>query len=448
MREVLDDAVGLLQEMIRNRCVNPPGDEMRNIRTVEKYLDSQGIQSEVFESSPNRGNLLAEIRGDTSAPSLMLGPAHVDVVPVQDESRWRYPPFGGVVEEGCVWGRGALDMLYIVAAQTVAFAHLHNDGFRPKGTLKLLIVSDEECAGEAGALWMIKHHPERVKVDYLVTEPGGEPVAHDRAVLWYGEKGTAWTRLTFTGTEGHGSMPFGVPNAITRMAEGVKRLAAYQPARTSQFLKPLVGGMEVGRVSRLMVSNSHTLGLSLKLLSKRNPALARFLHALSQMTISPNVCAGGTKTNVIPGRAKVDLDIRILPGQDEEYVRSQIVTALGELAQDVTIERVPIDQGGDFSPGSMSSLETPLVTIMQEVVSELTGGASRLVPMILTGATDSRFFRRAFGTNSYGFALHSEEIGISEILRLPHGDNERVPLRTLELTIKAYYLLAQRFLQP
>ena len=110
----------------------------------------------------------------------MFGPSHVDVVPVEDESRWQVPPFEGVVKDGCVWGRGALDMLYFVATQTVVFAKLHQEGFKPKGTLKLLIVADEESSGTYGAKWMVQNHPEKVKVDYLITEQGGEPIGKNR----------------------------------------------------------------------------------------------------------------------------------------------------------------------------------------------------------------------------------------------------------------------------
>jgi acetylornithine deacetylase/succinyl-diaminopimelate desuccinylase-like protein len=204
---MIDESTSLMQEMIRNRCVNPPGNEMKSIRTIERFLSSYGVESEVFESASNRGNLLAVIEGTRERPSLMLGPGHVDVVPVENEDEWTVPPFEGRVQDGCIWGRGAIDMLYIVAAQTVVFAHLYSEGFKPKGDLKLLVVSDEEVGGELGANWMVQNHPEKVKVDYLITEAGGEPIGPNRLSYIYGEKGTAWTRMRFKGEERHGQHP-------------------------------------------------------------------------------------------------------------------------------------------------------------------------------------------------------------------------------------------------
>ena len=205
---MLEEIKTLLKKLIRNKCVNPPGGEMRNIETVNRFLESYGIETEVFETAPERGNLLAEISGEGNRTSLMFGPSHVDVVPVSDEGNWTIPPFEGVEKDGFIWGRGAIDMLYLVACQSVAFAHLHKEGFRPKGTLKLLIVSDEESSGEFGAKWIIEKHPEKVKVDYLLTETGGEPIAENGMAFWYGVKGTAFTRLRIKGIEQHGSIPF------------------------------------------------------------------------------------------------------------------------------------------------------------------------------------------------------------------------------------------------
>ena len=128
----LKDTISLLSELIRNECVNPPGNELRSIETVQRRLQEHGIESRVFESAPNRGNLVSRITGD-DGPKLMFGPAHVDVVPVENADSWEEDPFSGVVKEGYVWGRGALDMLFIVAAQVQTFIKLHEEGFQPKG---------------------------------------------------------------------------------------------------------------------------------------------------------------------------------------------------------------------------------------------------------------------------------------------------------------------------
>ncbi|MHA1906158.1 MAG: M20/M25/M40 family metallo-hydrolase [Candidatus Thorarchaeota archaeon] len=443
---MLDEAKDLLCQMIRNKCINPPGGEMRNIRTVSDYLKSKDVPHEVYESAPERGNLLAEITGSGDGPSLMFGPSHVDVVPVLDESAWLVPPFEGIEKDGCIWGRGALDMLYFVACQSVVFARLYEEGFKPKGTVKLLIVADEEAAGTFGAKWMIENHPDKVRVDYLITEQGGEPVGENRIAYWFGEKGMAWKKLIFKGVEQHGSMPFRSDNAVVKLAKAVKRLSEYQPQRDTKFIKPLLENMSMSGMAKKLAGNTSTLPKVLDSLFRDSPGLARFLHALTQMTISPNLAKGGTKVNVIPGEAILYVDIRLLPGQDEDYVNEQIRRALGDLADETIIERIPKEEGGDMFPGTASDVRSPFVEILQEAVRAVKGPETILVPLMSTGGTDARLFRNAFGTQAYGFAVSDDTIDGDTIRSLFHGDNERIAVGTIDLTAKAYYEVAKRFL--
>jgi len=443
---MIDEVISLMQEMIRNRCVNPPGNEMKSIRTIERYLASFGVESEIFESAPDRGNLLAEIKGSGERPSLMLGPGHVDVVPVENADEWTVPPFEGVVKDGFIWGRGAIDMLYIVAAQTAVFAHLYADGFKPKGTLKLLVVADEEIGGQKGAGWMVKNHPEKVKVDYLVTEAGGEPIGRNRVSYFYGEKGTAWTRMRFKGEEQHGSAPFQSQNAVVKMAKAIQRIREYQPPRETSITKPFLKAMGIGGSTRALMNRPSLLGFMLNQLSKRSKGDAAFIHSLSQMTWSPNVCQGGGKTNTIPGSALLDIDVRVLPGQDEEYVHSHFRKALGPLSNEVEIERLPPEEGGTFTPGSLSDPNSPLIEEINLIVKEIKGAEFTLVPLVSPGATDCRFFRKAWNTQAYGFAIHDDTLDLATMLSLFHGADERVSIGSVEMTTKGYMELAKRFL--
>ncbi len=419
---------------------------MRSIRTIERYLSSYGIESEVLESAPERGNLLAEMKGNENHPSLMLGPAHVDVVPVENEKDWRIPPFDGIIQDDCIWGRGALDMLYIVASQTVVFAKLHQEGFKPKGNLKLCVVADEESSGNFGAKWLVDNHPEKVRVDYLITEAGGDPIRPNRVTYVYGEKGTAWTRLKFRGEESHGSAPYKSNNAVLKMARAIQLLTKYQPPRDTTLLIPFIKALGIGSITRALMRNTKTLGFMFKQHAKRNQKDAAFLNTMTQMTISPNVCKGGAKINTVPGQAYVDVDVRTLPGQSEEYVFEQFRQALSPMHDEVSIEPVPLDLGGGFNPGSISEMRGPLVEIMQSVVRDLRGPDMVLVPMVSPGATDSRFFRRAFGTNSYGFSIHDGSLTAGEIMSMFHGTDERVPLETLRLTFKGYLEIVKKML--
>ncbi len=443
---MIDEITSLMQEMIRNRCVNPPGGEMKSIRTIERYLSSFGVEPEIFESAPDRGNLFAIIKGSGEKPSLMLGPGHVDVVPVENEDEWTVPPFDGVIQDGCIWGRGSLDMLYIVASQTVVFAHLHSEGFNPKGDLKLLVVADEEVGGELGANWMVRNHPEKVKVDYLVTEAGGDPLGPNKVSYIYGEKGTAWTRMRFKGEEGHGSAPFRSNNAVVTMAKVIQRIREYQPPRDTTITKPFLRAMGIGITTRALMNQPRLLGFVLNRLANSGKGNAAFIHSLSQMTWSPNVCQGGAKTNTIPGTAHLDIDVRVLPGQDEEYVQEHFKKALGPLAKEVEIGRMPSDEGGTFTSGSMSDANSSFVEVISSIVQEIRGPEFTMVPLISPGATDCRFFRKVWDTQAYGFAIHDGTIDLATLLGMFHGTDERVPIRTLEMTAKGYIELAKRFL--
>ncbi|MHA1366345.1 MAG: M20/M25/M40 family metallo-hydrolase [Candidatus Heimdallarchaeota archaeon] len=203
--KLLDETIKLLQELVKNKCINPPGDEMKSIKTVEKFLTDKGISCQVFESAPNRGNLIARIKGTGEGKSMMFGPSHVDVVPIENPDAWDVPPFSGEIKDGQVWGRGTFDMLFIVVAQCQAFAMLHKENFKPKGDLILAIVADEEAGGLFGTKWMIDNHPEVMKVDNAVSEFGGLQIAENKLILPYGEKGVVGIRLTFRGESGHAS---------------------------------------------------------------------------------------------------------------------------------------------------------------------------------------------------------------------------------------------------
>jgi acetylornithine deacetylase/succinyl-diaminopimelate desuccinylase-like protein len=436
----LKDTISLLSELIQNKCVNPPGSELKSIRTVQRLLQEHNIESQVFESAPNRGNLVSRIKGDES-PKLMFGPAHVDVVPVENFNSWQEDPFSGVVKDGYIWGRGALDMLFIVAAQVQTFIKLHEEGFKPKGELILLVVSDEEAGGTYGASWMVKNHPELVKTNYAVTEAGGISVAPGKIAFITGEKGVARKRISFKGKAGHGSMPYGSDNAVVKLSKAVIRLSRYDPPTSTKYLSHIADGLGVGFIQRLMLTNPWLLPITLKTLRNREPMMAMLIHGLSRMTISSNVVHGGVKVNVIPENAYVDLDIRTLPGQDEEYVMSQLRRALGSMADEAIIEE-PVGAEGEFiSYGSASPSQSEFVDAMERAMrKEIPSGI--LIPLISPGASDCRHLREQ-GAEAYGFSLFDPEIPASRLADLAHGANERVSTRTLDLTQKVYYHLAK-----
>lgn len=442
--EHVEDTIQLLVKLVQNKCINPPGNELKSIQVIEKYLKDRNVPCQVLKSAPNRSNLISEIKGQNSGSSLMFGPSHVDVVPIGNKSAWEVDPFGGIIKDEHIWGRGTLDMLFIVATQVQAFACLFQEGFKPKGDLKLCIVADEEAGGIFGTEWLMKHQPDFMSVDYALSEAGGIPIAPGRLLLGIGEKGAAWKRVSFKGTPTHGSMPYKSDNAVIKAAIAAERLNNYTPPINLDYIKLMANGLGLSKITQLMLSHRIFLPIVLKMAHKRNPVMARLLHALSRMTISPNIIHGGTKTNVVAGEAYLDVDIRILPNQDDEFVVKHLRKAMGEMGKEAIIERPP-DQPGFFtSEGTASDPNSEIVPFMCKAVSEVYPNA-QFVPLIVAGATDLRYLRER-GTQAYGFSLFDPETPLNTMATLPHGPNERISLKTVEYSLMAYYNLAKEFL--
>src|SRR5436190_1793349 len=252
--------VELLQQLIRNRCVNDgsvgSGQEVRTSDVLRGYLDGSGLDVEVYEpdGAPGRTSLVARIEGtDPAAPTLCLM-GHTDVVPVTPE-HWTRDPFGGELVNGEVWGRGALDMLNLTASQAVALKALAQRGWRPRGTLVYLACADEEAGGAHGAGHVVKRHWDALRADYLLTENGGTVSSHSdplSVTVHVGEKGVAWRRLRVKGTPGHGSMPFRSDNALVKAAHVVTRLADYRPSPyVDDLWGAFVGSLSLDPVEKL-----------------------------------------------------------------------------------------------------------------------------------------------------------------------------------------------------
>ena len=445
--ELLDESINLLSKLIQNQCVNPPGTELVNIKTIGEYLSSKGIEHQIFESAPNRGNLWAKFSGTGQAPSVMFGPSHVDVVPIAKPKAWTVDPFAGEIKDGFVWGRGAMDMLFIVATQTVAFAQLQKEKFQPKGDLILFIVADEEAGSTFGVNWMLDHHPELMKVDYCISEMGGASLGNGKIVFMLGEKGSAWKKITFKGTPGHGSMPYASNNAVVKAAKAILRIRNYCDKKiplTTEYLTYLADGLGMGKLQKFMITTPLLLPMTLKMLQRDDPDTAKIVHSLSRMTMSPNMISGGVKTNVIPAEASIAVDIRTLPDQNDSYVIEHLRKSLGNLGDEAIIEPISEEEGGFSSSGNASEPQSSFITAMEEAVNDEMPG-STLVPFLMPAVTDMRHFRK-LGAQCYGFSLLDPKTSTKDMAGLPHGVDERIRIRTVELTLKVYYNLVQKFL--
>ncbi len=430
------DVVELLQQLIRNACVNdgtpPSGEESRNVDTLADHLGGSGLDIERFELQPGRANLVARLAGrDPSAPKVCLM-GHTDVVPVNRDG-WRRDPFGGELVAGEVWGRGAVDMLNLTAAMAVAASHIGRSGIRPAGDLIFLAVADEEAAGTWGAGFMAERHWDAIACDYVLTENGGlisGPVGAPTVTMNVAEKGFAWRRLVVKGTPGHGSMPYRTDNALVKAAEVVSRLAAYRPrTEIGDLWRRRVAGMDLP--AQLAADLVDPDRMRDALASLPSTGAAGHFHACAHTTFSPNMAHGGIKTNVVPDRVALDVDIRTLPGETPESVAEHLAQALGDLAADVDISPLAPDSWATESP-----IDTPMWQAMDAAVAHHHPGVD-LAPGLVVGFTDARFFRRR-GVVAYGAGLFSPSMSGADFSSRFHGNDERVDVESLGLTTDFY----------
>jgi acetylornithine deacetylase/succinyl-diaminopimelate desuccinylase-like protein len=431
--------IELLQAMIRSACVNDgtpsSGQEVRNAELLTSYLDVPGIDLVQHEPIPGRRSLIATLEGaDASAPTVSLV-GHTDVVPVTAE-RWRHDPFGGELIDGEVWGRGAVDMLNLTASMAVALRALAARPQRPAATIRFLAAADEEAGGVWGAGWLTEHAWDDVACDFMLTESGGQPLhapSGTKLVMAAAEKGIGWRRLVVHGTPGHGSVPYGADNALITAAEVVRRLQVYQPrADINEYWRAWVQMLAVDEATRSALLDPDRIDDALTTL---DPSIAGYSHAVTHTTFSPNVVHGGTKSNVIPDRVEIEIDIRTLPGVTDDDVVVLLDEALGDLAGRVTVETPPHSR-----PASSSPVDTPMFDLLRRRAQAAHPG-SEVLPYMIVGGTDAAFFRRR-GIPSYGAGLFSRRATLPEYRARFHGDDERIDVDSLGLSAQLWLDIA------
>jgi acetylornithine deacetylase/succinyl-diaminopimelate desuccinylase-like protein len=434
------EAVELLQQLIRNACVNDgteaSGHEHRNAEVLSSLLEGTGADLERFEPIPGRVSLVASVDPPRPDAEVLVYLAHTDVVPVSPAG-WSRDPFAAELVDGEVWGRGAIDMLNLTSTMALAFRRLLARG-RPPCGLIYAAVADEEAGGIHGARWLVEHLPLLRRATGVVSEFGGMPLrtasGATKLPVVVAEKGVNWTRLVVHGRPGHGSQPFGADNALVKAAQVVQRLAEATPEiRILPVWETYVRGLDLDpELTEALVDPARVD----QAISSLPRGLAAQAHASTRTTFTPTVAHGGTKTNVIPDRVELEVDIRVLPGEDPGEIPERLGALLGDLASSVEIDQRHRDAGTESPTG------TPLWQALARSADRILPG-SELVPFLVSGGTDSRFFR-LLGVPAYGFGLFSNRIPLGEFLAMFHGNDERVDTASLRLSAELFSDLPQQ----
>jgi acetylornithine deacetylase/succinyl-diaminopimelate desuccinylase-like protein len=428
------EAVELMVAMIRNACVNTgdptSGHEIRSVRTIQEYLGEPGT---VIEPIPGRASVIYRVEGtEPNGQTLLLIP-HLDVVPA-NAAEWSHDPFSGIDDAGFIWGRGAVDMLNVTSAMVVVFRWIR-DGMipAPAGDVILACVADEEAGGNHGARHLVEEHWELVACDFVLTEVAGPTLgtAKRQALpVTVAEKGPVWRTASVKGTAGHGSQPYARSNAVLTLANAFSKIGtADQPVGITEAWVDFVPYLDLGSELEKMLIDEDQIDAAIDLVAEDDQTLARWIHACTHMTLSPNVLDGGTKVNMIPDSAQGDIDIRLLPGQELADLDDHLRKVLGpELFEDLELEPV-LDMAANSSPAR------GLLWDAIGDAAEIHLGTRRLAPTLTPVTTDARFFRER-GIPAYGVGLFDDATSFPEMLAMFHGVDERVSANSVASTTR------------
>jgi acetylornithine deacetylase/succinyl-diaminopimelate desuccinylase-like protein len=436
--ELSAHALRLLQTLLRIDTTNPPGNERAAADVVAQELSAAGLDPRVLESDPTRANVVARLRGTGEKPPLLLT-AHLDVVEA-DPSRWTHPPFGGVIADGCLWGRGALDMKNMAAMSVAILARLAREGVKLRRDVIFAAVADEEAGCDMGSRWLVENHPDLVRAEYALGESGGFTM-HMAGATFYpvqvAEKGLCWVRARVHGQPGHGSMPI-EGSAVVRLAEAIARLGEKPlPVHITPYVKDMVSAMaerKLASLGPLITRILHPAVAPHILRRLPDRGLARSLGALLSNTASPTILRAGSKINVIPGLAEAEIDGRILPGQTDADFLRELSAVLGP---DVELEIVK-----SAPPVVTEPAQTPLWDTIQKTLNEHEPEAT-VVPYLLPGFTDAKYFTK-LGMKWYGFSPVKLPQGM-RFADMFHGNDERIPVEGLGWGTNVLYDVVRRF---
>lgn len=417
------EVVKICQDLIRIPSVNfgeGKGDEKAVAEYIVASLAEVGISSQIFESAPNRPNVIARLPGsDASRPGLVLH-GHIDVVPA-NAADWSVDPFAAEIRDGMIWGRGAVDMKNMDAMILAIVRKWARTGYKPPRDIVLAFFADEEAGMTFGSRWMAAQHPEVFAgCTEAISEVGGFSVTvADGKRLYFVEaaqKGIHWMKLTAQGRAGHGSMMNG-ENAITSLTEAVAKIGRYEwPQRYTKTVKILFSKIAQATGKKYDETDLRPL------LSEIGPT-ARMIGATLQNTANPTMLEAGYKANVIPGSASAVIDGRFLPGYEDELNK----TIKEIIGPDISVETISRDIALeiDFEGDLVEAMCNAITTFDPEGIP---------VPYLMSGGTDNKALSE-LGIVGYGFSPLQLPADL-DFMALFHGVDERVPISGLEFGVK------------
>ncbi|HEY1558031.1 MAG TPA: M20/M25/M40 family metallo-hydrolase [Kofleriaceae bacterium] len=421
-----EDAKRLCQTLLRIDTTNPPGNERAAAEVVAGALAEVGFAPELFEAEPHRTNVVVRHRGTGKRPPLLLT-AHLDVVEA-DPAKWRRPPFSGDEHEGCLWGRGAIDMKNMAAMCTAILRRLAATGVRLERDVIFAAVADEEAGCDLGSRFLVERHRDKVEAEFAIGESGGFSL-HLGDTTFYpvqvAEKGFCWIRARIVGEPGHGSMPKH-DSVVTRLGEALARIGtARLPVHATSYVTEFLDAVRARQPAALqplvkLVARPELLARVARLVP--GASIARSFSALLANTAAATVVRAGAKTNVIPGVAEFEIDGRTLPGQSDDDLLRELREVLGpDVELEVMKSAPPVVTEPARSP-VFDAIRTHVLAREPDAV---------VIPYMIPGFTDAKYFTR-MGARWYGFSPVKIEKGSGiRFADMFHGTDERVPVAGL-----------------
>lgn len=419
---VAKEAQGWLVDLIKMNTTNPPGNEQIAAKYIAGILEKEGIKAELLDVAPGRSAVVGRLRSAALAdPSkALLLVAHIDVVGVE-RKRWTVDPFGAEIKDGYLYGRGAIDDKGMLAANLAAFIALKRSGARLNRDVIFLATNDEEQGGDASIKALIAKYWDKFAAGYALNEGGGVVLKNGKvlyAAIQASEKVAVNVAVIARGKSGHGSQPTR-ENAVLHLAAAVTKIGDYSgPVHFTSIVRRYFEGLavleddEIGKWMRSLEAPDRGEHAQ-KVIADADP----LWNSMMRDTIAPTMLTAGVRNNVIPGEARANLNIRLLPGDTLDPL-------LGELKKLVNDPQVQFEVQPDAGQVSTpSSLESDFYGAITKVAAQEFSGVP-VLPFMSTGATDSAQLR---WHNVQAYGLLPFPLTVEDIKRM-HGDDERIPL--------------------